>query len=70
MKKRYSQYKDVVRSLIKKKIYYNDSYQKELKNYGIFGSGELGQMLISEDMYDKNEPLSKFKKDIWDELSD
>lgn len=69
---RYNQYKDIARSIMKKKQIYNETYIDELKNYDLniknLPKESVELLLLCQDIYDNNEPFSKFKTDIWNSL--
>ena len=68
LEKRYNEFKNIAKSIINKKIIYNQTYLEELTGYNILPKEKLERLLVYQDMYDDNEPFSKFKKDIWNSL--
>lgn len=59
---RYGQFEGIAKSIVKKHYYFGNSTAKFLKDGKI-----VKNLLLYQDLYDDNEPFSKFKNDIWDE---
>lgn len=62
---RYKQFEGIAKSVIEKYHYCGDPTSAFLKK--TWGHKNL---LLCQDLYDDNEPFSKFKNDIWDECED
>ncbi len=71
LNERYNYFHNIARSIIKKKIYYNNTYISELENFESLNLSktDIEKILICEDIFEDNEPFLKFKKDIWEQLS-
>lgn len=73
LKNRYEFYQSIIKSLIYKKVVYNNINIEDLlkivnENGNLLSKQELENMLLYQDVFSKNEPFTKFKKDIWEQL--
>lgn len=70
LKPRYEYFQGIAKSTIKKKIYYNQAYIKELTRYSELElkEEEIKQMLLRQDIFNEDEPFLKFKNDIWNDF--
>lgn len=70
LKERYEGYQGITKSIIKKKIFYNKSYLKELEEYDErLRNCDIKTLLLCKDIFSDNEPFSKFSNDIWDDIN-
>lgn len=66
---RYNNFQNIAKSLIKKRYMYNRTYLNKLETIGNLQNGQLECFLIKQDIFGKDEVFSKFKSDIWKQLS-
>ena len=70
LQERYSNFKNIMKSLINKRYKYNKEYLMELKKvFKNFSRVEFENSIVQQDIYSNDEILSKFKKDIWEQIS-
>lgn len=72
IKERYQYFETIAKSILKKKIYYNNTRISELQSFEElkFKKGDIEKMLICQDIFNENEPFLKFKNDIWNQCSE
>lgn len=67
---RYKAFKNIAKTLIYKRQKYSKDYLKSLEGLDISLSNiNLEEMLVKQDIFSNDEPLSKFKTDIWKQIS-
>ena len=70
LKDRYNYFSSVAKSLIIKRYRYNDSFLTKLEQiFKNFSKIQFEQDLIKQDILSNDEVFSKFKSDIWKQLS-
>ena len=72
IKERYQYFETIAKSILKKKVYYNNTRISELQSFEElkFKKGDIEKMLICQDIFNENEPFLKFKNDIWNQCSE
>lgn len=71
IKERYQYFETIAKSILKKKVYYNNTHISELESFKeLFKKGDIEKMLICQDIFNENEPFLKFKNDIWNQCSE
>lgn len=71
IKERYQYFETIAKSILKKKVYYNNTRISELESFEeLFKKGDIEKMLICQDIFNENEPFLKFKNDIWNQFSE
>lgn len=72
IKERYQYFETIAKSILKKKVYYNNTRISELQSFEElkFKKGDIEKMLICQDIFNDNEPFLKFKNDIWNQCSE
>lgn len=67
---RYEYFSNIAKTLIAKRRKYTDSYLSQLESvFKNFSKIQFEKDLINQDFYSKDEIFSKFKSDIWKQLS-
>lgn len=70
LKERYNYFSNIAKSLIIKRYKYNNSFLTKLENiFKNFSKIQFEQDIIKQDIISKDEVFSKFKSDIWKQLS-
>ena len=70
IQERYNNFKNIARTLIYKRQKYNKNYIAELKSlFNNFLRSDFERDLIKQDIFSTDETFSKFKSDIWEQLS-
>lgn len=67
---RYNNFKNIIKTLIQKRYRYNKKYLEELENVlDNFSKTQFEKDIIKQDVFSNNEIFSKFKSDIWKQIS-
>lgn len=67
---RYNNFKNIIKTLIQKRYRYNKKYLEELENLlDNFSRSLFERDIIKQDIFSEDEVFSKFKADIWKQIS-
>lgn len=69
LEERYNNFQNIAKSLIKKRHIYNRSCLEKIEKLTNLTKTQLENLLIKQDLLSNDEIFSKFKKDIWNQLS-